>query len=85
VGICKNHKSSGGISEVSSKKKKRKRYEASRRRQCEGKKEVMLRVFWEKVKYIEGIFGIEILLCRIEGKNERKKKEGKKNKKKSLK
>ena len=32
----------------------------------------MLRVFWGKAKYIEGILGIEILLCRIEGKNERK-------------
>ena len=32
----------------------------------------MLRVFWGKVKYIEGILGIEILLCRMEGKNGRK-------------
>jgi hypothetical protein len=38
----------------------------------EGKKEVMLRVFWGKVKYIEGILGIEILLCRMEGKNGKK-------------
>jgi hypothetical protein len=38
----------------------------------EGKKEVMLRVFWGKVKYIEGILGIEILFCRMEGKNGRK-------------
>jgi hypothetical protein len=44
--------------------------------QCwrEGKKEVMLRVFWGKVKYIEGILGIEILFRRMEGKNEKKKK-----------
>jgi hypothetical protein len=43
--------------------------------QCrrEGKKEVMLRVFWRKVKYIEGILGIEILFCRMEGKNGKKK------------
>jgi hypothetical protein len=39
---------------------------------CKGKKEVMLRVFWGKVKYIEGILGIEILFCRMEGKNGRK-------------
>jgi hypothetical protein len=38
----------------------------------EGKKEVMLRVFWKKMKYIEGILGIEILLCRMEGKNGKK-------------
>jgi hypothetical protein len=34
----------------------------------------MLRVFWGKVKYIEGILVIEILFCKIEGKNEKKKK-----------
>jgi hypothetical protein len=33
----------------------------------------MLRVFWGKVKYIEGILGIEILLCGMEGKNEKKR------------
>jgi hypothetical protein len=33
----------------------------------------MLRVFLRKVKYIEGILGIEILFCRMEGKNEKKK------------
>jgi hypothetical protein len=32
----------------------------------------MLRVFWGKVKYIEGTLGIKILLCRIEDKNGRK-------------
>jgi hypothetical protein len=32
----------------------------------------MLRVFWGKVKYIEGILGIEIFFCRMEGKNGRK-------------
>jgi hypothetical protein len=34
----------------------------------------MLRVFWRKVKYIEGILGIEILFCRMEGKNGKKKR-----------
>ena len=34
--------------------------------------EVMLGAFWEKVKYIEGILGIEILFYRIENKNRRK-------------
>jgi hypothetical protein len=33
----------------------------------------MLRVFWGKVKYIEGILDIEILFCRMEGKNGKKK------------
>ena len=32
----------------------------------------MLRAFWGKVKYIEGILGIEILVCIMEGKNGRK-------------
>jgi hypothetical protein len=33
----------------------------------------MLRVFWRKVKYIEGILGIKILFSRMEGKNEKKR------------
>jgi hypothetical protein len=33
----------------------------------------MLRVFWWKVKYIEGILGIEILFCRMGGKNGKKR------------
>jgi hypothetical protein len=56
------------------KKKEKKKEEPSRWRWHEGKKEVMLRVFWGKVKYIEGILGIEILFCGMEGKNEKKKR-----------